>query len=192
MVPVGSPDDDSTDPMGDEQCAYQPGDTVPVSRFDNYQWRGPHLAHLPFFEYCMLVQSKNARDAIATDLEFDPRHPKHGIQVQRLARKKSQVVTVTFNGQLSQSQSEEESVPGGHPVTTAMKNDLAESKEDSQIDAALRRAMDGSQNSFTRDLDVEAPADLDLFDDEEALDTLQEDFSTETLIAAYHSVATSW
>lgn len=52
--------------------------------------------------------------------------------------------------------------------------------------------MDGSQNSFTRDLDVEAPADLDLFDDEEALDTLQEDFSTETLIAAYHSVATSW
>jgi hypothetical protein len=69
---------------------------------------------------------------------------------------------------------------------------LRKSKEDSQIDAALRRAMDGSQSSFTPDLDSEVPADLDLFDGEEALDTLLEDFSTETLIAAYHSVARSW
>jgi hypothetical protein len=59
-------------------------------------------------------------------LEFDPRHPKHGIQVQHLVRKKSQVATVTFSGQLSQFQAEEESVAGGHPVTTAMENDLAE------------------------------------------------------------------
>jgi hypothetical protein len=239
--------DGATDLMEEEQCAYRPGDTVPVSRFDNYKWRGPHLAHLPFFEYCMLVQTKNARDAIAADLEFDPKHPKHGIQVQRLARKKSQVVTVTFSGHLSQFQPEEDGIPGGHPVTTAMRDDLAEvllglfvpwnqlpaifrlhaaagtrdayakiwsiveptlcphnrnfasniellrkSKEDSQIDAALRRAMDGSQNSLACDLDGGLPADLDLFDGEEALDTLLEDFSTEALIAAYHSVARSW
>ena len=85
-----SPGNGTTDLMDEEQCAYRPGDTVPVSRFDNYKWRGPYLAYLPFFEYCMLVQTKNVRDAIATDLEFDPKHPKHGIQVRRLARKKSQ------------------------------------------------------------------------------------------------------
>jgi hypothetical protein len=245
---AASPSDDSTDLMGEEQCAYQPGGKAPVSRFDNYKWRGSHLAYLPFFEYCMLVQAKNVRDAIAADVEFDPKHPKYGIQVQRLARKRSQVATVTFNGQLSQFQAEEESVPGGHPVTTAMENDLAEvllglfvpwnhlqtlfrqhaanykttrdacakiwkiveptlsphnrnfasniellrkSKEDSQIDAALRRAVNRSHNSSDGDLDDEVPADLDL-DDEEPLDTLKEYFSTETLIAAYHSVAMSW
>jgi hypothetical protein len=32
----------------------------------------------------------------------------------------------TFNGQLSEFQAEEESVPRGHPNTTAIENDLAE------------------------------------------------------------------
>jgi len=241
--------EDSTDLMGEEQCAYQPGDEAPVSRFDNYKWRGPDLAHLPFFEYCMLVQTKNVRDAIAADVEFDPTHPKHGIQVQRLARKRSQVATVTFNGQLSQFQADEEGVPGGHPVTSAMENDLAEvllglfvpwnhlktlfqqhaaaykttrdayakiwkivepilsphnrnfasniellrkSKEDSRIDAALRRAMNTSEDIFDHDLNDEVAADILDFDVEEPLDTLNEDFTTETLIAAYHTVAMSW
>jgi hypothetical protein len=40
-----STSDDCTNTMSDEQCAYQPGDKAPVSRFDNYKWRGPHLAH---------------------------------------------------------------------------------------------------------------------------------------------------
>jgi hypothetical protein len=69
---------------------------------------------------------------------------------------------------------------------------LRKSKEDSQIDAALHRAMDRSQNSSTRDLDIEVPADLDLFDSEESLEILLDDFSTESLIAAYRSTTTSW
>ncbi|KAH9203038.1 hypothetical protein DL95DRAFT_180650, partial [Leptodontidium sp. 2 PMI_412] len=196
----------------------------------------------------MLVQTKNVRDAIAADLEFDHKHPKHGIHVQHLARKKSQVATVTFNGQLSQFQAEEEGVTGGHPITTAMQNDLSEvllglfvpwnhletlfrqhaadymttrdasakiwkiveptlsphnsnfasniellrkSKEDCRIDAALRRAMNTFEDTFDHNLDGEVATDLD-FGVEEPLDTLNEDFSTETLIAAYHSVALSW
>ena len=38
--------------MGDRQYAYQSGNKDPLSRFDNYKWHGPHLAHLPYFEYC--------------------------------------------------------------------------------------------------------------------------------------------
>jgi hypothetical protein len=219
-----------------------------VSRFDNYKWRGLYLAHLPFFEYCMLVQTKNVRDAIAADLEFDPKHPKHSTYVQRLACNKSQVVTITFNGQLSQFQTEEESVQGSHSVTAAMQNDLAgvllglfvpwnqlldlfrqyaagyeakrdacasiwsiveptislhnrnfasniellrKSKEGIRIDAALRKTMKMSQDSFDCDIDDVDPTNLDL-DTEEPLNSLDENFSTESLIAAYHSIAISW
>src|SRR6266516_7352760 len=242
---VESPMDDSINPMGEEQCVYQPGNKAPVSRFDNYKWRGPYLAHICLFEYCMLVQTKNIRDAIAADLEFDPKHPKYDTYVQRLARDKSQMATVTFNGQLSQFQTEEENVQGGHPITAAMQNDLAEvllglfvpwnqlpalfrqhaaeydvkrdacaniwsiveptlsphnrnfasniellrkSKEDVQIDSALRKAMEMSQDSFDRDVDDIDPTSLDL-DVEEPLHSLHENFSTESFIAAYHSIA---
>jgi hypothetical protein len=46
--------------------------------------------------------------------------------VQRLAHKKSLVMIVTFAGQLSEYQTEEESLRRGHPKTTAIVNDLAE------------------------------------------------------------------
>jgi hypothetical protein len=157
-------------------------------------------------------------------------------------------MTVTFNGQLSEFQAEEESVQGGHPSTTAIENDLAEvllglfvpwnqlsplfqrhapdyrvkrdgcaniwsiveptlslhnrnfakniellrkSREDSRIDAALRRTMHKSQDSYNRNVDEIQPANLDS-DNEEAQNSLDEDFSTESLIVAYHSVPRSW
>ncbi|KAH6692767.1 hypothetical protein BKA61DRAFT_280774 [Leptodontidium sp. MPI-SDFR-AT-0119] len=68
---------------------------------------------------------------------------------------------------------------------------LRKSKEDCRIDAALRRAMNTFEETFDHNLDGEVATDLD-FGVEEPLDTLNEDFSTETLIAAYHSVALSW
>jgi hypothetical protein len=51
--------------------------------------------------------------------------------------------------------------------------------------------MNTFEDTFDHSLDDEGAADLD-FDVEEPLDTLNEDFGTETLIAAYHSVAMSW
>jgi len=48
------------------------------------------------------------------------------IYIQQLAYKHSQIITVHFNGQLSQFQSKEESIQGGHLTTNAIKNDLAE------------------------------------------------------------------
>ena len=116
----------SSESMGEEQCVVDGRDDVPISRFDNYKWRGPALAHLTFFEYCMLVQTKRKDDAKASDVEFEREHPKSDTHVQRLAGRESQVMTVHFNGQLSEFQSEEESVRGGHPTTTAIKNDFSE------------------------------------------------------------------
>jgi len=74
----------------------------------------------------MLVQTKPKDDAKASDVEFESRHPKSGTHVQRLASRQSQVVTVHFNGQLSEFQTEKESIRGGHPTTIAIKNDFAE------------------------------------------------------------------
>ncbi|KAF9882545.1 hypothetical protein FE257_007384, partial [Aspergillus nanangensis] len=113
-------------PMSDEPCAYESGDTAPASIFDNYTWRGPLLAPLCFFEYCMLVRTRNVRDALLDDMDFEPDHPRYATHVQRLARMQSQVATVTFNGQLSEYQVAEDTVPGGHPKTEAIVNDLAE------------------------------------------------------------------
>jgi hypothetical protein len=67
---------EASDPMAEEPCMYEPGNTAPASIFDDYKWRGPHLASLTFFEYCMLVRTKNIRDAILDDVDFDPNHPK--------------------------------------------------------------------------------------------------------------------
>jgi hypothetical protein len=92
--------------IGEEQCMLDRGDKGPVSRFDNYKWRGPALAHLTFFEYCMLVQTKPKDDAKASDVEFESSHPKSGTHDQRLASRQSQVMTVHFNGQLSEFQTE--------------------------------------------------------------------------------------
>ncbi|OKO94694.1 ATP-dependent DNA helicase pfh1 [Penicillium subrubescens] len=116
----------SSDSIAEEPCAYETGDTAPVSIFDNYKWRGPHLASLALFEYCMLVKTKNIRDAIADDADFDPSHPRYTTHVQRLARSPSQVATVTFSGQLTEFQAAEDAVLGGHPKTTAIINDMSE------------------------------------------------------------------
>ncbi|GFF57424.1 hypothetical protein IFM46972_10789 [Aspergillus udagawae] len=113
----------SSDPMAEEACTYETGDTSPISVFDNYKWRGQHLAPLALFEYCMLVKTKNLRDAITDDVDFDPSHPRYVTHVQRLARTLSQVATVTLNGQLSEFRTAEDAVSRGHPQTTAIMND---------------------------------------------------------------------
>ena len=245
---VGSLSDNSSEPIGEEQCAFQPQNMDPVSRFDNYKWRGPDLAHLTFFEYCMLVQIKRRNDATVSDIEFDPRHPKSSTHVQRMARTKSQIMTVCFNGQFSQHQAEEEAIRGGHLTTGAIKNDLAEvllglflpwdqlpalfqrhaseydtkrdacskiwtiveptlpphnrnfarntellrkSREDAQIDAALRKETGESLDALGDDIDDIEPANFD-FNAEDTLSSSQQEFTTETLIRAYHSITRSW
>jgi hypothetical protein len=85
-----------------------------------------NLAYLSFFEYCILVQTRKRREATTTNIDFDYKYPKCNIYIQRLACTKSQVITVTFTRQLSQFQEEEESIQGGYPNTTAIKNDFAE------------------------------------------------------------------
>ena len=57
-------------------------------------------------------------------MEFDPAHPRSDRYIQQLATKKSQVLTVTCNGQLSQIQAEEDTVRGGHAETEAIRNDI--------------------------------------------------------------------
>ncbi len=47
--------------IGEEECTFQPGESAPLGRFDDYKWRGPYVAHLAFFKYCMLVQTKTKK-----------------------------------------------------------------------------------------------------------------------------------
>ncbi|KAI7969587.1 hypothetical protein EIK77_006328 [Talaromyces pinophilus] len=116
----------SSGPMAEEACTYEINDKAPVSIFDNYKLRGPHLASLSLFEYGMLVRTKSQRDAVRDDMDIDPAHPRHGTHVQRIARTQSQVATVTFTGQLTEFQTAEDCIRGGHPTTAAIRNDVAE------------------------------------------------------------------
>jgi hypothetical protein len=43
------------------------------------------------------VQAKKRGDARASDLEFDPSHPKSSTLIQRMVRTKSRAMTVCFN-----------------------------------------------------------------------------------------------
>ncbi|KAJ5111789.1 hypothetical protein NUU61_001419 [Penicillium alfredii] len=126
IEPTNVRSDSSSASLDEEPCTYEAGSTGPISIFDNYRWRGPHLACLTLFEYCMLVRTKHVRDAIVDDVDFDSSHPQSKTHVQRLARTSSQIATVTFNGQLTEFQASEDAVPGGHPKMVASMNDLAE------------------------------------------------------------------
>lgn len=73
-------------PRTEEPCTYETDDTAPVGIFDNYEWRGPHLAPLALFEYCMPIKIKHVRNAIADDVDFDLNHPKYATHIQCQAR----------------------------------------------------------------------------------------------------------
>ena len=124
------PDDPNNEntsvPVDDEPCRYEAGESAPVSAFDNYKWRGSILASLSLYEYCMMVQTRNNRSARPDDIDFDSSHPRCDNFIQHLAHNPSDLTTVTFNGQLTEYQTEEDSVAGGHPKTDAIMNDLAE------------------------------------------------------------------
>ncbi|KAJ6118382.1 hypothetical protein N7471_013849 [Penicillium samsonianum] len=121
-----STDADDSAGTADEPCTFQAGDTAPVSLFDNYKWRGADLAAFSFFEYCMLVQIGSKRRNHPDHFDFHPRHPRRSACVQHVARLPSQIAIVPFSGQLTQYQTAEDSIRGGHPMTDAIANDLAE------------------------------------------------------------------
>ena len=120
------PPTERTDTLGDESCFLHVGNPNPVNSFDNYRFRGQLLADYCFYEYSMLVRKCPAHDATSGDCQYDPSHPKYTSSVQRLARNHAQVWTVSFYGQLSQCQDEEDQVRRGHCTTSAIRNDLAE------------------------------------------------------------------
>lgn len=126
LAPPGIDNDQSSNLTADKPCSYEAGAVAPASIFDNYKWRGSHLADLSFFEYCMLVQMKSARGSSSDDLDYDPAHPRYDTHVQRLARTTAQIATVAFTGPLTEFQTAEDAVRGGHPETEAIMNDLAE------------------------------------------------------------------
>ncbi|KAJ6125807.1 hypothetical protein N7471_010300 [Penicillium samsonianum] len=94
-----STDADDSAGTADEPCTFQAGDTAPV--------RSKRRNHPDHFD-------------------FHPRHPRRSACVQHVARSSSQIATVAFSGQLTQYQTAEDSIRGGHPMTDAIANDLAE------------------------------------------------------------------
>lgn len=66
-----------------------------------------------FFEYCIMVWTENARDAILDDVAFDARHQRKWPGSH-------------FIEKLTELQPEEDTIFGGHPTIEAIMNALAE------------------------------------------------------------------
>ncbi|KAF7586547.1 hypothetical protein BBP40_008687 [Aspergillus hancockii] len=66
------------------------------------------------------------RDATTQDIPFHTDHPRRLTHIKHLALTPAQIATVTLQGQLTEFQTAEDSLPGGHPNTDAILNDLAE------------------------------------------------------------------
>lgn len=128
IVPLGQSRRDTlqSDTIGEEPCNYDQAATAPANIFDNYRLRGNLLSSLSIFEYCMIVRTKRRQDATTEDVPFEDTRPRHRSHIQRLAQSPSQTATVTLQGELTEFQSSEDSVPDGNPTTTAIQNDLAE------------------------------------------------------------------
>jgi len=100
---------------------------MPVSMFDHYQWCGPSFFAFCLYEYVKLVTIKPRSSATSRDIDFATGHPNHDSHVQHYSEKASvHRYMVALIGPLSENQSLEDSVRGGHPETTAIQNDLAE------------------------------------------------------------------
>ena len=55
MEPLKSQLDTSFKSIDKEWYTFYAANMAPINRFNNYKWRGPDLAQLTFFEYCMLI-----------------------------------------------------------------------------------------------------------------------------------------
>ncbi|KAL3488652.1 hypothetical protein BJX62DRAFT_227187 [Aspergillus germanicus] len=120
-------------------------------------------------EPCTFDIGNTAPRAALDDFAFNPSHPRSNLCTQRIAASRSQIATAIFSGPLTQFQAAEDSIPGGHPKTDAIINDLAE------ILLGL----------FT---DVES----DLDEDDCVFVAHEENFTPETLLAAYYAVTETW
>ena len=99
---------------------------APRTMFDHYYWRGPWFSRFSLYEYFKLVTIKPRTKATSRDIWFLPEHPDYGKKVQSYSGKQpANRYTVALLGPLSENQSLENKVRGGHPETECMRNELA-------------------------------------------------------------------
>jgi hypothetical protein len=108
-----------------EQTTIRLNENIRASIFDDYRWRGSDLKDLCLYEYVKVVRKRPARNRTGKDLDFQVNHPDYGKMTQFICGSESIPRTVALVGQLSEYQDDEDRIPGGHPKTLAMRNDLA-------------------------------------------------------------------
>ncbi|OJJ51893.1 hypothetical protein ASPSYDRAFT_37735 [Aspergillus sydowii CBS 593.65] len=136
-------------------------------------------------------------DATLDDIPFEEKHPRHSTHMQRLARSPSQTLTVTLQGQLTEFQTVEDSIPGGHPTTTAIENDLAEILLGLFIPWEKLATFVLSDSPPTRSIHHELagpPYPVSDSDEEtrQLAPTADEALDTETLLAAFFAISRRW
>ena len=96
-----------------------------VNLLDHYYWRGFSFIGFCLYEYAKLVNIKSMTLKITRDIQFLFKHFNYENQIQSYSEKSAvHTYTVTLNESLSENQSLENSVRGGHSETKSMQNNL--------------------------------------------------------------------
>jgi hypothetical protein len=83
------------------------------------------LQNLYLYEYVKVVQKRSSTNRTSCDIDFTVDHPEYGQKTQIIRTPNFPSRTVTLPGQLSEQQSVEDRILGGHPETLAMRDDVA-------------------------------------------------------------------
>lgn len=94
---------------------------VPLSMLDHHRWRGTTFFAFCLYEYVKLVTIKPRSLATSQGVDFAADHPHHNTHVQHYSEKAPvHRYMVALIGSLSENQSLEDGIRGGHPETVAI------------------------------------------------------------------------
>jgi Helitron helicase-like domain at N-terminus len=114
------------DYRNEERVTVNTNKNVHVNILDDYKWRGSDLNQLCLYEYVKIIEKRKPKKRTKADFDFDVNHPEHGKQTQIVCGPEATPITVALVGPLSLNQYNEDRIPGGHPETHAIQNDLAQ------------------------------------------------------------------
>ena len=98
----------------------------PICMLEYYWCREAHLSEFCLYTYFAMISVVKRAKSSKQVFKFEESYPHKSDLIQKHHTKPGSDFLVALIGNLSQCQSEEDSVPGGHPDTISRQNDLAE------------------------------------------------------------------
>ena len=111
----------------------------PACMFEHYRCRGIHLSEFCLYAYFATISVVRRKGSSGQLFEFEESYPHKLKLIQKHHTKPGSEFLVALIGTLSQCQSEEDAVPGGHRDTISRQDDLADAVPGGHPDTISRQ-----------------------------------------------------